>query len=134
MEIVYTITDWYDGAQAGVAGFNGQPHYYESMWIRDESKYTQDDSMLFYWLTPIDVETFQLAIEDWNIWSRWQAAFRLGITTRDTHPALPEDRMRHDEISKVLVEKLVVIPGHSVKARGAFRYGPENGVEWTLVS
>jgi hypothetical protein len=114
-ENIYTITDWYDGARAGVADFNGQPHYYECVF--DESLgYTST-----YLLHPIDAETFRLALEDWEIGERWDAARKEGKVDLETHPALPEDRARHDELEATLEEKLIVDPGRDVKAEADFR-------------
>jgi hypothetical protein len=114
-ENIYTITDWYDGARAGVADFNGQPHYYECLF--DESLgYTST-----YLLHPIDAETLRLALEDWEIWERWDAARKEGRVDLETHPALPEDRARHDEIEAMLKKKLVIDPACDVKAEADFR-------------
>ena len=114
-ENVYTVTEWYDGERAGVADFNGQPHYYECLF--DESfVYTST-----YLLHPIDSETFRLALEDWEIWERWDAVRKEGNVNLETHPALPEDRARHDEIAAVLKSKLVVDPTRDVKAMADFR-------------
>jgi hypothetical protein len=55
---VYTVTEYYDGARAGVADFNGQPHYYECQF--DELEGNWSDVFL---LKPIDSETFRLALE-----------------------------------------------------------------------
>src|SRR5215211_460163 len=90
---VYIVTDYYDGARAGVADFNEQPHYYECQF--DELKGDWSDIFL---LKPIDSGTFRLALEDWDIWERWNAAHENGKVNISTHPALPKDRERHDEI------------------------------------
>ncbi len=128
LEIVHTITDWYDGARAGVADFSGEPHYYECQF--DESK---DDWSDVYWLKPLDEETFRLALEDWSIWLRWEAAFHEGRTPHETHPALPEDRARHDELARVLGERLAVGAGTGIKAKGDFKYGEPTLVRWLVV-
>jgi hypothetical protein len=135
-ENVYTVTDWYDGARAGVADFNGQPHYYECL-FDESSGYTET-----YLLHSIDPATFRLALEDWEIWERWDAARKRGEVDLETHPALPEDRARHDEIAAVLKEQLVVNPARDVKAEADFRgLEPENRgesnaimqVKWSVV-
>jgi hypothetical protein len=90
-EMVYTILDWYDGARAGVADLTGKPHYYECRW--DDAK---DEWSEIWLLKPIDQETFRLALEDWQIWERWRAAYDEGRVTIETHPAFPEDRARHE--------------------------------------
>ena len=128
-DIVHTITDWYDGARASVAELNGKPHYYETCW--DEAT---DDWLDAYLLQPIDEETFRLALEDWQIWLRWKAAFDAGRATIENHPALPEDRARHDELSKVLAERLRISPEGHVKAKGEFRYGKPALVKWSVVA
>lgn len=128
-DIVHTITDWYDGARGGIADLNGRPHYYENHW--DEEN---DDWSEIYLLQPIDEETFQLAMEDWQVWLRWRAAFDGGQTTIETHPALAEDRARHDEVSMILAQRLVIKPDAQVKAKGEFKYGQPTLVRWSVVS
>ena len=128
-DIVHTITDWYDGARAGVADLAGRPHYYESQF-----DYLRGDRSDTYLLRPIDEETFWLAMEDWNIWLRWEAAFHEGRTPHETHRALPEDRDRHDELARVLAERLVVSPDTGFKARGDFKYGKPTLVKWSVIA
>jgi hypothetical protein len=88
-EIIYTMTDYYDGPRAGIASFHGIPHLYQSLF-----DYTHDDWTDIYLLKPIDEATFRLALEDWEIYKRWETARMNGQATIDTHPALPEDRLR----------------------------------------
>jgi hypothetical protein len=126
-ELVHTINDWYDGPRAGVADLNGKPHYYECQF--DDVK---DDWADLFLLAPIDEETFQLVMEDWAIWLRWDKAFREGKTTQETHPALPEDRERHAELAQILVERLVVSPDTEIKARAEFKFGEPTLVKWLV--
>lgn len=127
-EAVYTITDWYDGARSGVADFNGKPHYYENHWNEDEQFWSE-----IYLLQPLDDETFALAKEDWEIWLRWERDFKEGTAAQESHPALPEDRERHNELEKILGERLLVFPETSVKATAEFIYGQPTKVKWHLV-
>ena len=127
-DIVHTITDWYDGARAGVADLDGHPHYFECHW--DASK---DDWSEVYLLQPIDDETFKLAMEDWQIWLRWRQAFDDGRATIETHPALPHDKVRHEQLAIVLKPKLVISPNAHIKARGEFKYGQPTLVRWSVV-
>ena len=113
---IYTVTDYYDGARAGVADFNGQPHYYECQF--DEWK---DDWSDVFLLKPIDSETFRLALEDWDIWERWNAAREDGKVSLETHPALPEERERHNEISAILHSRLKANPETDIKAKAEFK-------------
>ncbi len=126
-EAVHTITDWYDGARKGVANVNGKPHYYENHWNEGEQYWSE-----IYLLQPLDAGTFALAIEDWEIWLRWERAFKEGKTTQDTHPTLPEDRKRHNELEKILVGRLVVSLETSSKATAEFIYGQPTKVKWCV--
>jgi hypothetical protein len=127
-EAVHTITDWYDGARGGIADLNGKPHYYENHWNEGEPDWSE-----IYFLQPLDAETFTLAIEDWEIWLRWEEAFKTGKTTEETHPALQEDRERHEELSKILAERLIIIPEISLRAKAEFIYGQPTKVKWQII-
>ena len=137
LEKVYTVTDYYDGSRGGVAEFRGNPHYYECQF--DES----DDWSEIFLLKALDHETFQLVLEDWAIWERWNAAWEEGKVGLDTHPALPADKERHEEISLILKDRLKVDPEHDIRAKPRFsivepkRKGQSIAslaVEWTLIS
>jgi hypothetical protein len=137
-EPVYTITDWYDGPRRGVANFEGKPHYYECQWYASFDADREGDSDAMpgdYLLTPLDPETYLLALEDWAIWERWEAAFAAGTTTQTTHPTLPEDQARHDALEQLLLPKLMINPNSCQRATGEFHHiGGKSFVEWTSVS
>jgi len=120
-EIVYTVTDWYDGPREGTANYRGAPHHYRSVcfdadgWDADEDRFQ---------LTPITEADLALALEDWAIWRRWEDAFNDGLVSQDSHPALPTDRQRHDELSALLAVRLRTNTDISVAAHGEFRPHP----------
>ena len=114
-EIVYTVTDFYDGPRGGIANYRGTAHVYSC--LSDESA---DDWSGTFLLQPIDDETFRLAMEDWAIWCRWEKAFHSGQTTQATHPALPVERARHEDLSAILKSRMQVDPKQAVRARGRF--------------
>jgi hypothetical protein len=114
-EIVHTVTDYYDGPRSGIADFHGKPHLYSSLW--DEAADGWSDTVL---LQPVDDETFRLAMEDWAIWCRWERALHNGQTTQETHPALPEERYRHDQLNAMLSQRLRVDPKLAIRMRGRF--------------
>ena len=91
-ETVYTMTDWYDGPRRGVAMVNGKPHVYESCWSNIDSA-SQD----VFLLSEVSGEALALAIEDWEIWLRWSAAFKRGDVTEETHPCHAAERPRHEK-------------------------------------
>lgn len=119
-EIVHTCTDWYDGPRRGIADFHGQPHLFESEW-RDGEDMDADTFLL----VPVDAETFRLALEDWAIWRRWETAFHQGRVTLDTHPALPGDRPRHEELRRMLEGRLTVDPAGAIRKAAEFRARPD---------
>jgi hypothetical protein len=128
-EIVHTISDWYDGARAGIADLNGKPHYYENQWLENKQFWSE-----FFLLRPLDAETFALAMEDWEMWLRWEKAFKEGKTTQETHPVLPEERHRHEKLKSILAERLVVISETSIRATAEFVYGQPTKVKWHIVN
>ncbi len=138
-ETIHTITEWWDGPRSGIANYQGIPHFFESLW-RDVNGRGED----VFLLSPVDAETFQLALEAWGIWQRWETAFYQKQANLDTHPALPEDRSRHEELKQLLDVKLVIDAAHAVQKRARFREcqnQPWNGVglmpleiQWTEVS
>jgi hypothetical protein len=117
-ERVYTVTDYYDGPRGGVANFRGEPHRYRSVYL-DSATWEPDEDR--FELQPISAEALQLALEDWAIWRRWEEAFHTGQTDLSTHPALPEDRARHEVIEAALAEASSSNVSSCLIARGEFR-------------
>lgn len=122
-ERVHTMTAFYDGPREGVADFRGRPHSYSSLF--DESIGLSDTFLLM----PIQEELLRLALEDWEIWLRWERAFHAGETTQETHPALPADRARHDELTRLIGDRLVPKPELSRRARAEFHYPSKQSLE-----
>jgi hypothetical protein len=78
---------------------------------------------------PIDEEVFRLALEDWAIWLRWERAFHAGRTPQVTHPALPQDRERHEELKRLIGDRLSPDRDKSSRARAEFRATPDQNLE-----
>ena len=127
-ERVHTVNDFYDGPRMGVADFQGTPHIYQAEFSEAEDDYTGR-----FWLKRIEQDLFSLIMEGWAIWLRWQAAFREGKTTLETHPALPEERKRHRELIEAIGDRFHARPEHSVLKVGHFRCASSGDlqVEWT---
>lgn len=113
-EEVFTVVDYWDGPREGIANFGGSPHFYRC--IFDEQKDEYSDR---FRLAPVSKEAFRLAMEDWAIWKRWLEAYQQGAVSIESHPALPKDRQRHDEISRILQSSLVVDENCAIR-RGEF--------------
>ena len=73
MEIVHAVWDFYDSPRTGVADYRGQPHYFSCQWDS-----AADDYSHTYALSPIDSGTFDLVMEQWAIWRKWEFAFQAG--------------------------------------------------------
>jgi hypothetical protein len=112
------MTDYWDGPRGGIADFNGRACSYRAR--PDEAAGYSD----VFELRAVDEGMLRLALEDWDIWKRWEDALLAGRTTEDTHPALPEDRARHGEIATVLQQRLAALPGPVAEATGEFRTAP----------
>jgi hypothetical protein len=115
-ERVYTNTDYYDGPRKGIADFEGKPHAYSCIFERDLDGWSD-----IFLLMSINEDVLRLALEDWQIWCRWEAAFHQGTITLDSHPALPADRIRHEELKILIGNQLEPNPELSLKCRGEFR-------------
>jgi hypothetical protein len=113
-ETVHTVTASWDGPRIGIADCGGLPHAFESLFENGP------DGSGFFLLQAIDTGTFQLAMEAWAIWCRWEEASRTGQTTVETHPALPADRARRDELEAILEPRLRVHPAKARRLRGRF--------------
>src|SRR6266540_4385619 len=107
-ETVYALWCYDDGPREGVADYQGHPHVFVSEWNEEADGY--GDAFL---LKPIDGATFRLVMEDWCIFRRWEAAVSEGLTTFDTHPASPEDRIRTEELRRLLRGPLTVDPARA---------------------
>ena len=115
---VYTVNDFWDRPRFGVADVSGQPHIYESPFNE-----ARDDYEDFYVLSPIEPTLLALVLEDWDIWLRWSDAFDRGEATQETHPALPKDRKRHDELQVAIGKRFKTDPLHLRQLNGEFRNG-----------
>jgi hypothetical protein len=122
-EMVYTMTDVHDGPRRGMADFKGTPHLYVSEWDSNLERF-----LLEYKLSPVPEAVFLLAMEDWSIWQRWQSAFDQGKTTVKTHPALPEDQARNQELERILEERLILDRDNITTAFG--RFEERNDSSW----
>ena len=115
-ERVWTMTDYYDGVRGGIANFSGRPHLYESEWDERGDEYSST-----FRLYPVSAEVFVAALEDWEIWLRWERAFHEGSVSEDSHPALPQDRPRHESLKLILERELQIPNSGYVRALGEFR-------------
>ena len=106
--------DWYDGPISGVANRNGKPYFFEYQKYNEINKES-------YYLTPIKEEILQLAIEDWQIWKRWDTAFHKGEVKIDTHPYLPEERKRGKELKEKLEKVLKIDKSNYIELDAEFR-------------
>ncbi len=104
-EEVFIVTDYYDGPRQGIANYLGSPHFFDCVFSDEKQDYSNLDR-----LTHVTDPTFQLALEDWAIWTRWDHAFKAGQTSQKIHPALPEDAVRHAEIKSLLADHLKTDP------------------------
>ncbi len=114
-ERVFTIMEYYDGPRRGIANYLGEPHLYECIFAETKDSYSD-----LFQLTHLDGETFQLAMEDWGIWQRFEIAFHTGKTDIRTHPALPHEVSRHAELERILDRTLVTDPQKAVTKLGRF--------------
>jgi hypothetical protein len=120
-ERVYTVTDYYDGPRSGVADFGGAPHAYRALF----SEAADEGEPELFELSPLTREAFALALEDWEIWCRFERRYHRGEVAwsgaEDEWGALPEELARHREIRPVLDRVMAIDPASRIVARAEFR-------------
>lgn len=121
---LHTIHEFIDGPRLGVADLHGVPHIYESVF-----DYALDSWSEEYRLSPIDPDLFAAVRENHAIFLRWVAAFHRGEVTLDTHPALPPDRPRHQDLKPLIGDKLQVDPASGKRLFAEFRSDKNGGTE-----
>jgi len=121
---VLTINNYYDGPRLGVAEVNGVPHVYEA-----EFDHSSDEYGDTYFVSSVEPSLLALILEDWEIWLRWQAAYRKGDVTLESHPALPVDRQRHEELKSAVEGRLKTDPVNRSYFKAKFS-ASEPGAAW----
>jgi hypothetical protein len=121
-ERVYTVWDYYDGPRSGIATCLGRPHHYECEWNK-----AADDYGDRFRLTPIDDDVLALALEQLGIWRAWENAFHRGDVPQSTHPGLPGQDSRHEELKVMLDARISAVETQRKRARGKFRARPGQG-------
>lgn len=95
---------------------SGVPHIYSSPFNT-----LKDDFEDFYLVSLIDRGLFELVLEDWDIWMRWSDVFDKREAPKETHPALPQDRPRHDELVCLIGALLNIDLANAKKLNADFR-------------
>jgi len=114
-EKVVTVTNWYDGPLEGVAYCKG-----ELCAFTRNFDFEADEYFTFFNLTLVDERWLSLIEESWAIWLRWESAFQSGQTTIESHPALPEEAERSEEL-EALLKPVLQVPDNATAAFGTFR-------------
>jgi len=114
-EPVHTVDDYFDQPLRGIADFDGKPHCYEREFDEVTDEYTD-----IYRLAPVSESVFKLAVEKSQIFDRWLEAFQAGTTTLDTHPALPPERSRYEELQRIVNEHIAEARPNMFRSRGRF--------------
>ncbi len=136
MEKVYVELDWYDGPRSGVADYNGIPHRFISK-FDDTKGYSGSFSLI-----SISVEDFELEVEQWKIFVKWNDLYESGKASTESHPAHGGISQRWDEIEKILKDKRNEVPPDAIRVSATFEHnnqdstyaptGPCYGVIWHL--
>jgi hypothetical protein len=115
-ELVFNVADYYDGPRQGVANYRGEPHFYDCVFDQEEDEYSD-----LYRLTPIDQRTFELAVEAWAIWRKWELAYHSGKVKSESHPALRADTTKLKRIWRELDVSLKTDSARCISRKGHFK-------------
>jgi hypothetical protein len=132
-ERIHAVFDYSDGPRHGVADFQGRPHAFICKFDDDLSDWSE-----FYHVKALTEEEFSVVMTDWEIWTRWLAAYNAGRVDLATHPALPSDAELHGQI-KTRVQAALSVDTATAKTVWPKFHGrlPPDGdaqVTWSLVS
>jgi hypothetical protein len=96
------------------------------------SSITVPMSMATFFVSPVDESLFALVLEHWEIWLRWDSAFKRGEVSVQSHPALPEDRERHEVLKVAIGDRLRVDRAQAKYMKARFQTSSgKTVVEWT---
>ena len=115
LEHVHVIWGWWDGPLEGIADFHGTPHVFECQFSEENDEWTD-----LYRLMEIEPALLKLAQEMSAIFQRWRTEWERGNTSIETHPALPADRSRYDELQEATAQGLKVRRSASILRRARF--------------
>jgi hypothetical protein len=125
VEPVYSVWNYYDGIQSGVAGYRGSPHYFE----RDWSEEKQADLSTFT-LIPITDNELAEVVERERIFREWEAKFHQGKVDVDTHPGAEGQSSSFFELQRTFkarasqaplrlsTPEFTVLPGQEERPKG----------------
>jgi hypothetical protein len=125
-EPIHTVDLFHDHPIEGIANFEGSPHHFQCEFDREADEYGDE-----YCLTPISASTLNSATEKWQTWLRWKSAFKACRASLDTHPALPDDRGRYEQLQSEISKAINDRRSQSFRARAQFLAGET--VEWTKI-
>ncbi|MFG2819212.1 hypothetical protein ACGFX4_07255 [Kitasatospora sp. NPDC048365] len=95
-ERVYVEHEWYSGPRAGVAGVDGEPHYFRG------DDFDEGDEVDAYWVWPASGAAVALEREQWAIFVGWNARYEAGAADRDSHPGSGGVDGRYDDLGRIL--------------------------------
>jgi len=111
---------------------DGIPHIYEA-----ESDHSSDEYGDTYFVSPIDERLFPLILEALGHLVALGCSVEAGEVSIDTHPALPEDRERHEALKIAIGNRLRADRSRAKYKRARFGASPQTReiiVEWIDVS
>lgn len=121
-EIVHAVEGYYDGPETGFADFRGHPCRFEvsNEWM------VRDRTVRRFKLSAVSKELLQLVLEQHQLWSRWNFAYRKGRVPDDlpySERVLPDDLEMHRALEAHIHEGLAQSCEILAYAEGRFFVG-----------
>jgi hypothetical protein len=121
-EKVHTVNDYWDGPIEGVADFRGKPHKFKLLFDENEDDYSTD-----YELQKISTKEFDLILQSWSLWIKWNDKKNKTKEEFDSHPILPSDKEECEKIDAQLKKLAESNDSNKFKIKGFFnRFGSEH--------
>ena len=132
-EKVHTVNDYYDRPVEGVADYIGEPHKFKLLFDENIDEFSTD-----FELQKISSKEFDLIIESWSLWLKWNDKMKLTKEELDSHTVLLNDRKRYEELEFQIKELGDRSKFFRFKSKGFFnRIGSEHHdfeVKWKISS
>jgi len=115
-DILYLVTDFCELPRRGVADYQGEPHYFISLFDDDSNDWSD-----IYILYKIDERSFDLTLLAWAIERRFCVYKADEDISFNRIGALPEEKNRHSSIINLIESKINVNPSAVKYAYGQFQ-------------
>ena len=114
-ERVHTVQNYWDGPIEGVADYLGVPHKYKLLFDENNNDYSA-----YYELKQISAKEFDLTLQSWSLWIKWNGKKHKTKEEFNSHPVLPNNRIEYEKIEDRLKKLSELNNSNKFRVKGVF--------------